>query len=214
MKKVWALIVTYEPFRFLVICLALFGLMYLLASMLERGFLQAMLLVVWVFALIGVVGFGAQVLWAVVSWASLLNEETPADERRIKHWVLAAALVIPPVLLARPDMDFQAILRSVTSLYFIGAAVVVGWLARTFSGLRRFPRVKTYFIVYATVVVLMGLGGLGVFRSADDEYDYTEEESEIASPLTTRELVLRNIIFYSIAGFVGVYSTRRKDDPI
>ncbi len=215
MKKLWTLIVKDERFPYFVACLVLYGLMAYVASMMERGASGKKILVfMGAFALIGSVLLGAQILWAVLSWASVWDTETSSEEKRIKKWMLVAGLVMPLLLVARPEMDFQAILESVTHVYFIAVMAFVGYVARAFAKTRQFPRLKTYVIVYAAVVVFMGLASLGVFRSADDEYGYIEEESEIASPLTTRERLLRNIIFYSIAGFVGVYSTRREHDPI
>lgn len=214
MKKVWALVRRHDAFPYLVACLVIYALTHIAASMLDGGTLgKKAAVVVGAFALIGAVVLAAQVLWALLDWASMLDAESRVEERRIKHWVLATGFVIPLLLVTRPSMDFQAILRSVTSLYFMGAMVLVGWLAREFAQRRPFPRIKTYLVVYAAVVVLMALAQLGVFRNTDDEYGYPEEERVIA-PLTSRERLLRNIVFYSIAGFLGVYSTRREDDPI
>ncbi len=213
MKKLWTLIVKDERFPYFVACLVLYGLMAYVTSMMERGASgKGILGLMGVFALIGSVVLGAQILWAVLSWASVWDTETSSEERRIKKWILVAGLVMPLLLVARPDMDFQAILESVINVYFIGLMALTGYVARWFAKIRQFPRLKTYLIVYATVVVLLGLGQLGVFRDRSDEYGY--EEPEVTSPLTDRERLLRNIFFYSIAGFLGVYSTRRKDDPI
>lgn len=209
------MIIRHDAFPYLVTCLAIYTLMYIAASMLGPGtWGRKAAVVVGGYALIGVVILAAQVLWAILDWASVLDTEPQMEERRIKYWVLAAGFAVPLLLVARPDMDFQAILRSATSLYFIGAMVFVGWLARSYAHMRQFPRIKTYLVVYAAVVVLMALAELGIFGSTDGDYDYPREEPELASPLTGRERLLRNIVFYSVAGFVGVYSTRREGDPI
>jgi hypothetical protein len=50
------------------------------------------------------------------------------------------------------------------------------------------------------IIVLMWLGSKGVFLDVDD---LTEDGP---SSLPERELLLRNVVFYSIAAFVGIYA--------
>src|SRR6266404_2974716 len=77
----------------------------------------------WGGALFLVVGLlGLQVIWKVVTWASDLSGHPQV--RLLKAAVLAASAAGPLLLMARPDLDYGAILRSVASPWFVGFMVL------------------------------------------------------------------------------------------
>jgi hypothetical protein len=156
----------------------------------------------WAAALFLVVGLlGLQVIWKVVTWASDLRGHPQL--RLAKAALLVACAAGPLLLMARPDLDYGAIMRSVASPWFVGFMVLVGYLSWAWASTSPFNPVKTWFSVYAVIIVLMWLGSKGVFHDADDLV------ADEPPSLPERELLLRNVVFYSVAAFVGIYGRWR-----
>ena len=108
--------------------------------------------------------------------------------------------------MVRPDLDYGAILRSVTSPWFVGFMIFVGYLSWIWASTGQFNPVKSWFSAYAAIIVLMWLGSKGVFHDVDDLVDLVADEPP---SLPERELLLRNVVFYSVAAFVGIYARWR-----
>jgi hypothetical protein len=148
---------------------------------------------------------GLRVAWAVIGWASDLSG-VPAL-RVVKKLVLALGVVLPFVAIAQAEMDYAAILTSATSPWFLVMWLVVVYLSWIWASVSPHDGIKTWFTIYATIIVVMWLGSQGVFRDALEDYS---PGGDLPSTLTDRERLLRNIVLYSLAGLAGVWATRWK----
>jgi hypothetical protein len=160
---------------------------------------------IWTGVLLFILGaFGLRVVWAVITWASDLSSVPRL--RAMKRIVLGLGVVLPLIAIAQAEMDYTTILGSVTSLWFIVMWFAVVYLSWAWASASPFNDIKTWFTIYAAVIVLMWLGSHGVFRDALDDSSSTD----LPSALTDQERLLRNVVFYSLAGLAGVWATRWK----
>ncbi len=81
--------------------------------------------------------------------------------------------------------------------------IFVGCLSWIWASTGQFNPVKSWFSAYAAIFVLMWLGSKGVFHDVDDLV------ADEPPSLPERELLLRNVVFYSVAAFVGIYGRWR-----
>ena len=63
-------------------------------------------------------------------------------------------------------MDYATIVKSVTSPWFVAMWLVVVYLSWTWAGVSPDNGIKTWFTIYATVIVLMWLASRGAFHDS------------------------------------------------
>lgn len=148
---------------------------------------------------------GLRAAWAVTGWASDLSGVIAL--RVVKKLILALGVVLPLLAIAQAEMDYAAILTSVTSPWFVVMWLVVVYLSWIWASVSHQNEIKTWFTIYATIIVLMWLGSQGGFRNSLEDFSPGDD---LPSALTDRERLLRNVVFYSLAGLTGVWARRWK----
>jgi CDP-diglyceride synthetase len=161
---------------------------------------------IWTGVAVFIVGvLGLRVVWAVIGWAS--NISGTRALRLVKTLVLALGILVPLLVIAQAEMNYSAIIKSVTSPWFVLMWLVVVYLSWTWASVSPYNTIKTWFTIYATIIVLMWLASHGVFRDSED-FSSTDD---LPSILADRERLLRNVVFYSLAALAGVMGRTWKE---